>query len=167
MPSPPVLDHQPRLLTSQTAVHNNRTVCQMGVGARWVGTPGVASVFVPALGWMVGGFPCGHTLTYAHSMLDRCRQPRSHSLGGGEPGVMLWARSRRPLNRLDVVPGSWSTEPSNWESDSSELFVASVVLDQGGGRRWACHVAVTSTRFRVGAMTDRPAATARVQRSGW
>ncbi len=77
---------------------------------------------------------------------------------------MLWARSEWPLNRLDVVPGSSPIEPSN---PKSELFVAFVVLDQGGGWRWACHVAVTSTRFRVGAMTDRPAATARVQRAGW
>ena len=33
----------------------------------------MASVFMPTLGWMVGGFPYGCTLTYAHSMLDRDR----------------------------------------------------------------------------------------------
>lgn len=97
MPEPP----------NSKSPHSNRTVCQMGMGTRWVRTPGSASVLVLALVWMVGGFSCGHTLTYAHSILDRCREPGSHSLGGGEPpGVLLWARSKRPLNRLDVVPGS-------------------------------------------------------------
>jgi len=79
---------------------------------------------------------------------------------------MLWARSRRPLNRLDVLPGSWSTEPSNWESDSSELLSLLFFWTQVGEWRWARHVAVTSTRFRVCVMTDRPAATARVHWAG-
>ena len=50
--------------------------------------------------------PCGHTLNYAYSMFDRYRQPRSHSLGAEAPGILLWARSRWPLNPLDVVLGS-------------------------------------------------------------
>jgi hypothetical protein len=64
-----------------------------------------ASFSVSAPGGVVGGVPCGYTLTYAHSITDRCRQPRSYSLGGEGPGVMLWAKSRRPRYRLDVVPG--------------------------------------------------------------
>jgi hypothetical protein len=69
-----------------------------------MGTPVGASFSVSAPGGVVGGVPCGYTLIYAHSILDRCRQPRSHSLGGGKPGVMLWARSRRPL---DLDPPFW------------------------------------------------------------
>lgn len=49
---------------------------------------------------------------------------------------MLWAKSEWPLNRLDVVPGSWSTEPSIWESDASVLLLLLLFwtkVEGGGG----------------------------------
>jgi hypothetical protein len=76
---------------------------------------------------------------------------------------MLWAKSRRPRYRLDVVPGPCH-QTVLWELVSGWDVAAGGVVDQGEGQRRAGYVAV-AVPLRVCAMTDRPAATLSAHRA--
>ncbi len=123
-----------------------------------------ASVFMPALGWMVGWLPLRlhvdvralgvgpvQTTTFALAWWGRARR---HVMGEVLRGLLTGSTFfRAPVHRTVQLEVGF---------DRSCLLLL-FFWTKVGEWRWACHVAVVSTRFRVCVMTDRPAATASAQ----